>query len=135
MSITGRTPAGRFCWLDLAATDAGRSRDFYGALFGWGASEHAVNGGSYLRLHLDGEDVASMYQLKQIYLERGVPSHWTPYVRVQDVDQAAQRTAALGGKVIVNPFQLDGIARMALILDSSGAHMGLMQPLEQASRG
>jgi predicted enzyme related to lactoylglutathione lyase len=32
-----REPAGRFCWLDLAARDAPPAIEFYGELFGWRA--------------------------------------------------------------------------------------------------
>ena len=43
-------PAGEFCWVDLAATDAARATDFYGNLFGWGASPQRANGGTFVRL-------------------------------------------------------------------------------------
>jgi predicted enzyme related to lactoylglutathione lyase len=58
-----------------------------------------------------------------------VPSHWTPYLRVDDVDTVVQRAVALGGEVIVHPFVVDGTARIALILDGVGAHVGLWEPI------
>ena len=42
----GTTAPGRFCWVDLAATDAARAKDFYGRLFGWAASEQPANAGN-----------------------------------------------------------------------------------------
>ena len=130
-----KTAAGRFCWVDLAATDADSARDFYGRLFGWAACEQSANGGTFTRLRLADQDVGSLYQLRDVHLDHGVPSHWTPYVRVGNVDDAARRAAAIGGKVIVRPFAMSGIARIALILDSVGAHVGLWEPIEANGEG
>lgn len=120
---------GNFCWMDLAATDADSAQAFYGRLFGWMPREHLANGGRFTRLTLGGRDVGSMYQLSRMLLDKGVPSHWTPYIKVEDVDAAAQHAAALGGKVLINPFTLADVARVALVLDPVGAHFGLWQPV------
>lgn len=120
---------GRFCWVDLAASDARQAEAFYGALFGWTARIEQANGGVFTRLQLGNEDVGSLYQLQRTHLERGVPSHWTPYVEVDDVDAAARRAAALDGKVMVRPFDVGARARIAVIVDPVGAHLGLWQPL------
>jgi uncharacterized protein len=119
--------AGRFCWVDLAASDAAAAQRFYAGLFGWTAGPRTVPGGCYLLLRQDGQDVASMYQLRQAQLAQGVPSHWTPYVRVADADAAAQRAATLGGTLLVAPFDVPGAARIALIHDPVGALVGLWQ--------
>jgi predicted enzyme related to lactoylglutathione lyase len=125
----GNATSGQFCWIDLAATDAARAQAFYGQVFGWECREQAANGGSFTRLQLSGQDVGSLYQLTRAHLEGGVPSHWTPYVRVDDVDAAARRAADAGGNTLVRPFVVSGVARIALISDSVGAHLGLWQPL------
>ena len=122
--------AGRFCWVDLAASDAGSAKDFYGLVFGWTANEARANGGSFTRLRLGGRDVGSMYQLSRAHLDRGVPSHWTPYIRVDDVDDVVRRAESIGGRAIVRPFVVAGVARIALILDPVGAHVGLWQAVE-----
>ena len=114
--------------MDLAASDADAAKAFYGQLFGWTSREQPANGGRFTRLRLSGRDVGSVYQLQREQLERGVPSHWTPYVRVDGVDEAARRAVSLGGEVIVQPFDVAGIARIALIVDSVGAPVGLWQP-------
>ena len=123
----GKTVVGRFCWLDLAATDVESAKSFYGRLFGWKSREQAANGGSFTRLQSSNRDIGSVYQLRQELLDKGIASHWTPYVLVKE---AAQRAASLGGTVIVDPFVVSGIARIALILDSVGAVVGLWEPIE-----
>ena len=126
MIVVGAAP-GRFCWVDLAAGDSARARDFYAALFGWRTREQRANGGRFDLLQLAGETVGSMYQLDRAHLERGVRSHWTPYVQVEDVDEAVRRVTALGGTVLVEPLPIPGIAQVALVVDAVGAHLGLWQ--------
>jgi len=121
--------AGRFCWLDLAATDADNAKMFYRNLFGWTSHEQLANGGSFTRLRLSDHDIGSVYQLKVALLDNGMTSHWTPYVHVNNIEQAAGRATQFGGTVIVDPFLVSGIARIALILDSVGAVVGLWEPI------
>jgi uncharacterized protein len=126
-------PPSRFCWLDLAATNAVSATRFYHRLFGWTSREQPANGGHFTRLQFSGQDVGSLYQLRRELLDRGAPSHWTPYVRVLDVDDAARRASEIGGTVIVRPFDVSGIARIALVVDAVGAQIGLWEFIGQAS--
>lgn len=131
----GNRVAGRFCWLDLAATDAERAKVFYGQLCGWTSCEQSANGGTYTRLRLSDQDVGSIYQLRAAQLGHGVPSHWTPYIHVDNLADATRRVAAIGGEVVVRPFVVSGLARIALILDSVGAHVGLWEPTDANLKG
>jgi len=124
-----KADAGRFCWLDLAATDADNAKTFYRNLFGWTSHEQLANGGSFTRLRLSDHDVGSIYQLKETLLDNGMTSHWTPYVRVNNIEQAAGRATQFGGTVVVDPFLVAGVARIALILDSVGAMVGLWEQI------
>lgn len=122
-------PTGRFCWMDLAATDAARAIEFYRGLFGWSARSQPANGGTFFRMSHAGRDVGSLYQLNRSMQEAGVVSHWTPYVRVEDADAASRRAATLGGVVAVEPFAVDAMARIALIVDPVGSTFGLWEEL------
>jgi len=124
--ITENRPT-RFCWLDLAAVDAQRAADFYAGLFGWQTQRQRANGGEYLLFTADGENLASLYQLGSKEVAAGVPSHWTPYVGVTDIEAAAKRSLALGGRVVVEPFAVDGTARVSLVSDAAGALLGLWE--------
>jgi len=123
---TENNPAG-FRWLDLAAADTGKAAEFYARLFGWNVQPQRANGGRYLHFSAGGEAFASMYQLDSRQLEAGVPSHWTPYIGVADIDATASKTAALGGEVLVRPFSVDGVARICLVTDTAGALLGLWE--------
>ena len=122
--------AGEFCWLDLAATDAAAARQFYRRVFGWTPHEQAVNGGRFTRMQLGGRDIGSLYQLSRRSFEREVPSHWLPYVKVDDIDEALRRALAHDGRILVRPFVVDDVARIAVILDAVGAQVGLWEPLK-----
>lgn len=119
--------AGDFCWLDLAASDAGAARAFYAATFGWTFREEHVPGGRYVRIRTGGREAASLYELRAAQVEAGVPSHWTPYVRVADAGAACRAVEANGGRVVVRPFAVPGAARIALVQDAVGALLGLWQ--------
>ena len=129
MVQVSKAGTGRFCWLDLAATDADSAKAFYRNLFGWTSHEQLANGGSFTRLRLSDHDIGSVYQLKEALLDNGMTSHWTPYVRVNNIEQAAGRATQFGGTVVVDPFLVAGIARIAVILDSVGAVVGLWEPI------
>jgi predicted enzyme related to lactoylglutathione lyase len=125
---------GHFCWLDLAASDAVLAKAFYAEVFGWTAREQPANGGFFTRWLLDGRTVGSMYPLGIAQRVHDVPSHWTPYVRVDHVDAAAQRVLACGGRLLVQPFDVDAMARIALVHDAVGAQLGLWQPVDARRR-
>lgn len=125
---------GAFCRLDLAATDAGRAKLFYARTFGWTFREEQANGGVFTTCLAGGHDVASLYQLKKAAMARGVPSHWTAYLRVASVDATAHRIVPLGGRLVVAPFDVRGFARIALIEDPVGALVGLWGPLRDTAR-
>jgi len=119
-------PAG-FRWVDLAAADARGAADFYRGLCGWQTQRKRANGGEFFHFIADGEPVASLYQLDSRQVEGGVPSHWTPYLAVCDVDAAASTAVTLGGRVVVKPFRVDGMTRVSLVTDSGGALVGLWE--------
>src|SRR5262245_40466300 len=118
-----QTPIGQFCWVDLAAADAARAKTFYADVFGWTSHEQTANGGVFSRFQHTGRDVGSLYQISRKHLDGGVPSHWMPYIRVDDAEASACRAVACGGAVIVRPFAVPGVARIALIADATGAHV------------
>lgn len=127
MNMIPTVATGRFCWVDLAATNAGAAERFYKGLFGWRAQERSVPQGTFSVFALGSQDVASVYQLRPHHLSAGVPSHWTPYVGVADAGESAKRAEALGAAVIVEPFDAAGRAKIALLQDPTGAIFGLWQ--------
>ena len=112
-------PAGTFCWVDLATTDAAAAKAFYGDLLGWEAPERAA----YAHWTLGGLDVAGVY----VEPDGGAP-RWTSYVAVADADAAASRAEQLGGSVIEAPQDAgEDAGRRAVLADPVGAAFAIWQ--------
>lgn len=120
---------GSFIWHDLAAVDTAAASDFYRAVFGWSAMTEYANGGQFIRLQSEGHDVGSMYALSRREREHGVPSHWTSYVCVENIAAATRRVEAAHGVILVRPFEVEGVARIAVVADALGAVLGLWESL------
>jgi len=119
------TTPGSFCWPEIATTDRKRATVFYGELFGWDI--RTVPGGFYGIAHRKGLSVAGLYELMPDQVAKGVPPHWTGYVRVASADAKAKESAALGGRVLAPPFDIPGVGRMAMIEDPTGACFALWE--------
>ncbi|HZI91171.1 MAG TPA: VOC family protein [Thermoleophilaceae bacterium] len=119
---TGFEP-GTFCWTDLSTSDPEAARGFYTGLFGWETEDLPAAGdmGTYTLLRVDGRLVAALYKSPQ-----GPPA-WLSYVSVQDADASADRARELGGLVHVEPRDIPGSGRMAVIGDPAGAVFAVWQ--------
>jgi predicted enzyme related to lactoylglutathione lyase len=124
----------RICWADLATVDQGAAKLFYCQLFGWTAQDRRAGKGHFSTFSSRETPFASLYQLSHKQIEHGVPSHWTPYVSVTNLDVAASMAASLGGQVVIPPHDSGGLARISLIADPTGALIGLWQTARETSR-
>ena len=123
---------GTVAWTELQTTDPDAAGAFYTQLVGWTARVQDMGeAGPYTLFSKDGKDVAGMMKLPPD-TPAGVPSHWMSYLGVADVDGATARVPALGGTVIVQPFDIPGVGRMSVIVDPTGAAVSLFQATEQS---
>jgi predicted enzyme related to lactoylglutathione lyase len=58
---------------------------------------------------------------------------WLGVIRVADLDQTLAKVAGLGGEVLVAPHSAEYGSRFAIILDSTGGTLGLVQYIESAN--
>ena len=100
---------------------------FYCRLFGWTVHDRRAGEGHFSIFANRETPFASLYQLSRKQIEHGVPSHWSPYVSVPDLDAAASMAASLGGQVVIPPHDSGGLARISLIADPTGGLIGLWQ--------
>lgn len=123
--------AGTFSWIDLATTDPEGAKRFYGPLFGWSYDDRDAGGGAiYSMAVVDGAPAAAISPLQADEVNQGIPPHWNNYVTVTSVAESAQRAAELGGKVLVDAFDVLDAGRMAVIADPAGAVLALWEPLK-----
>lgn len=126
-----RYPNGFPGWIDLATPDQAGATAFYCSLFGWTSVDVPTDAGTtYTMLSLDGKLVAGLGPQQPEQAQAGVPSTWTTYVMVGDVDEMVTATPGAGGTVLVPAFDVMTSGRMAMVADPSGAMIGLWQPNE-----
>lgn len=103
--------------------DEESAKEFYTNLFGW--TTEAFGGGKDYTLFKRGKDSAGgMMKCPK----PGLPSHWLAYVLVEDVDATATRAKKLGGKIVVDPFDVPTVGRVAVLVDPQGAAIGIFKP-------
>jgi uncharacterized protein len=111
--------AGLFVWDELHATDSAAAKQHYGELFGWTTTQPMEN----YEIFGEGET-----QVAGLYADSDTPgSYWLAYLGVDDVDAAVAKARELGAGVIVEPADIEGIGRFAVITDPTGAAVGLFK--------
>lgn len=125
--VREHTP-GAFCWIELGTSDPNAAKEFYGKLFGWSFADMPMGPGEvYTMFKLKGCDVAATYGLNP-ERQKGVPPHWMVYMATASADESAKQSAELGGAVVMAPFDVADIGRMAVLKDPTGAVFSVWQP-------
>ena len=119
-------PPGTPMWVELSSPDVRGSATFYGELMGWSAIVPGSDDetGGYRMFTQDGAGVAGLIGLMQ----EGGPTAWATYFAVADADETAQKVAAAGGSVVVEPTDVMDLGRMAYFADPTGAVFAVWQP-------
>lgn len=122
---------GRFGWNELITTDPKVSAEFYGKLFGWQATPFVPKGvppggPPYMIFKADSADMGAGGMMQAP--APGVPTHWLPYVVVENVDASLAKATTLGAKALMPVMSIGEVGRIAVIQDPLGAMIGLHEP-------
>ncbi|MEO5743812.1 MAG: VOC family protein [Terracoccus sp.] len=118
-------PAGAPCWVDLLVGDVPRAQAFYSAVFGWEwRAGDELSGGYRLALR-EGHPVAGISRRPD---HAPVPSQWTTYLRVDEIEALLPTLTAFGGQPLGRPVSLGALARTLVARDPGGTFFGLWQP-------
>ena len=121
MKVTEHAP-GNFCWAELATSDGNGAKAFYSGLFDWRFEDSPIGPDEVYTMYFKGDGtVAASHQTS------GHPPHWGVYVSVPDVDQTAAEAKAAGGSVLMEPFDVMTVGRMAVLQDPAGAVISIWQ--------
>jgi hypothetical protein len=114
------------CWVDTSQADPQAAAAFYGELFAWEVEDTMPpeSPGSYLIARLRGGDVAAIAGRRE---ETPEAPEWSTYVWVDSADEAAAKAWAAGGRVMMEPFDVPGAGRMAVLRDTEGAEFRVWQ--------
>jgi predicted enzyme related to lactoylglutathione lyase len=126
------SPLGAPCWIDLFTTDADKSRQFYGELFGWTAEEPNPEFGGYFNFQKDGVRIAGCMTNDG---SSGGPDVWSVYLAVADAQKTIDAAGKNGGQVIVPAMQVGNLGTMGVVADAGGAAIGMWAPGEHKGFG
>ncbi len=110
-------------WIDLGTADMAKERTFYSDLFGWEIQEGPPEAGGYSIAHLRGKPVAGLGPQ-----QNPGPPYWTVYINVDSADDTAASITSNGGQLLMPPFDVMEVGRMAIAADPTGAVFGLWEP-------
>ncbi len=110
---------GTLTWNELVTDDPDIAKSFYAAAFGWGAEDSETPNGPYTAFKV-GDDMAAGMMLKNEGMGP-IPNYWGVYFAVDECDGCTAKIGELGGTVIMPPFDVEGVGRMAVAQDPQGA--------------
>jgi predicted enzyme related to lactoylglutathione lyase len=102
------------CWVDLLSSDVERSKSFYGALFGWVATDAGEDLHGYATFTSDDRPVAGMMGRTP---GMDSPDVWSTYLATDNIDASADAATEAGAQVLASPMDVADIGRMALLTD------------------
>lgn len=125
------TTHGAVSWTELMTTDVDAAKKFYSEVFGWKTKDMPMpdGNGTYTCVRTadagEKEGIGGLMSMPP-NLPPGVPPSWTPYVTVDNVDEAVAKATGLGAEVVMPAMDMKGVGRMAWIKDPQGAVIALI---------
>lgn len=129
---TGVGTGGQFVWHELITDDVVASRRFYGELLGWEFEQTSRQGKPYSLALVDGRHVGGIVSVDRKPSDEPI-AQWVSYMLVTDIERATGAIERGGGRVLVGPIGLGTDSHAALVVDSQGAPLGLLQTPEDLS--
>jgi len=124
VSVQRQPGDGLIVWYDLMSTDPASTDTFYGGVFGWQVDAESTTPTGYRAWSQQGQPFGGVLPW-DVALGSGT---WMPYVQISDLDQLVDLTEDLGGAVHVEPTEIPGIGRYAVVSDPTGAPVSLFEP-------
>jgi uncharacterized protein len=113
--------ANPFVHVELNTTDINKAKTFYGKLFEWTLEDVPMPGGSYTMIKPGKGTGGGMMN----HPVSGAPSAWLAYVEVDDINAATKKAKSLGATVMKDVTEVMGAGWFSIILDPTGAALGL----------
>lgn len=119
---------GDFIWYELMTPDIDGARAFYKAVAGMEIGDTSDMPGMDYRMIRHGADfVGGAMPLSAEMIAGGASPMWIGYIGVTDVDATAQAILAKGGHVFMEPQDIPGTGRFAMVADPQGAPFYIMR--------
>jgi predicted enzyme related to lactoylglutathione lyase len=122
----------QFVWYDLFTSDVDSASSFYRDLFGW-EFESTPEYGNFTLARYRGLPVAGLVDIDEGRTET-VPPQWVPNLLVTDVDEVTGHFIE-SGRLLKGPVDLPDRGRIAVVEDSEGAPLLLLQSSDGVPKG
>jgi uncharacterized protein len=120
--------ANPFVHVELGTTDIGKAKSFYQSLFDWQLKDEEMGGGMTYTMISVGEGTGGGMMKHPV---PGAPSAWLPYVLVDNITAATAKAKSLGATVMRDVTEVMGAGSFSIIIDPTGAALGLWQPAQK----
>ncbi|MEQ8571634.1 MAG: VOC family protein [Deltaproteobacteria bacterium] len=117
---------GNFVHIELNSKDAAGAKAFYTKVFGWKTIDMPMEGMAYTMV----EEMMNPGIGMQGVQDPNAPSHWLPYVEVDDVHKTVAAATSAGGQALLPHMEVKGpdgsvMGEIAILSDPSGALFGI----------
>jgi len=113
--------AGKFVWYDQMSNDLPGAEAFYSKVVGWTLAPNTMNDQRYTILQAGSSAIGGLMPIPEEARKAGAPPMWMGYIWVDDVDAAAKRVTAAGGRIMRGPMDIPNVGRFAVAGDPHGA--------------
>jgi predicted enzyme related to lactoylglutathione lyase len=114
--------AGAFIWSELVTSDMAKSKSFYSEVFGWGWG----GADEYAEAQVAGRTIGGVMP-RRPDMPPDVPDSWLVYFGATDVDADTKKASGLGATIVVDPTDIPGTGRFAVLMDPQGAAFALFK--------
>jgi uncharacterized protein len=121
--------ANAFVHVELATSDVAKAKGFYGKLFDWKLEDVPMGDGTTYTMIGVGTGTGGGIMKNPM---PGAPSIWLAYVLVDDIEAATKKAEQLGAKVMRPVTEVMGMGWLSIIVDPTGAHLGMWKPKPKA---
>lgn len=113
------------CWTELYTTDPAAAKAFYHSVFGWATEDAPMDESTYTVIRPAGAGQESgqggIMGISDEMASAGLKPRWCAYFEVTDCDVVAAKAAEHGGTVVMPPETVEGVGRLAQLIDPFGA--------------
>ncbi len=116
-----------FVHIELNTTDPAKAKSFFGQLFDWELQDMDMGDMTYTTIRVGEGTGGGMMK----HPMPGQPSVWVPYVLVDNVETSTKKARSLGATVIKEKTEVPNMGWFSIILDPTGAALGLWETKAQ----
>ena len=118
---------GTFGWNELMSQDVEKAKTFYSAALGWSFDGMPMPQGTYWIAKMGDKMVAGLFDSAAAGM-KDVPESWMGYINVDDIDARCAKAKAAGATILREPWDVEGVGRIAILQEPGGATIGWMTP-------